>query len=121
MHGSHAPRAAARSGRGMLRGRVQPRPGQEFLSLRFQTGETHPRTQIAPPPMNFSPEDMDLNMTEKQTPPSHLEPQTAAWYRRVCADYELEPHHLKLLLVAAESWDRNQAARIVIQRDGMTF
>ena len=36
-------------------------------------------------------------------------------------EWPLEPHHLKLLTIAAESWDRLTAAREIIDRDGMTF
>jgi phage terminase small subunit len=36
-------------------------------------------------------------------------------------EYELEPHHVRLLTLAAEAWDRAAAAREVVDRDGMTF
>lgn len=37
------------------------------------------------------------------------------------ADFELEPHHLRLLQLAAEAWDQAQTAREVLDRDGQTF
>jgi P27 family predicted phage terminase small subunit len=52
--------------------------------------------------------------------PRHLTAATKAWWRSVCADYALEPHHLRLLQLACEAWDRSQAARKEIARDGMT-
>jgi hypothetical protein len=36
-------------------------------------------------------------------------------------DFELEPHHVKLLTLAAESWDRCQQARQVLARKGLTY
>lgn len=53
--------------------------------------------------------------------PSHLKPPTKLWWRSVIDEYDLEPHHLRLLQLAAEAWDSAQAAREAIQRDGMTF
>ena len=35
-------------------------------------------------------------------------------FDRVLEDYELHPHHLRLLQLAAECWDRSQDARAVI-------
>jgi phage terminase small subunit len=39
----------------------------------------------------------------------------------VVGDYELEPHHLKLLQAACEAWDRMQAARKALDDLGLTF
>jgi P27 family predicted phage terminase small subunit len=39
----------------------------------------------------------------------------------VLADYDLEGHHLRLLQSAAETWDRLQQAREMIDRDGLTI
>jgi phage terminase small subunit len=33
-------------------------------------------------------------------------------------DYDLEPHHVRLLQAAAECWDRLQEARQAVERDG---
>ena len=50
-----------------------------------------------------------------------LEPATASWVKTVLRTWELEPHHKKLLLLAAGHWDRIQAARLVIRRDGAVY
>lgn len=42
------------------------------------------------------------------------------WWRQVVADYDLESHHLRLLELAADSWDRVVEARETVRRDGMT-
>lgn len=53
--------------------------------------------------------------------PSHLRPDTAGWWRTVAADYALEAHHLRILTLAAESWDRGVEAREAIARHGTVY
>ena len=53
--------------------------------------------------------------------PKHLRAATRKWFESVLADYELEPYHVRLLQLAAESWDRCQEAREAIKKHGMTF
>jgi phage terminase small subunit len=50
-----------------------------------------------------------------------LKPATREWFRAVLADYELEPHHVRLLTLACEAWDRAQAAREAIEEHGLTY
>ena len=50
---------------------------------------------------------------------THLAPGTRAWFTSVVATYSLEPHHLQLLQLAGEAWDRCQQAREAIARDGL--
>ena len=56
----------------------------------------------------------------KHAPP-HLEPKTRRWWSSVVRDWNLEEHHVKILTLAAEAWDRAQAARIQVDAEGMTF
>ena len=35
-------------------------------------------------------------------------------------DWDLEAHHVRLLTLAAEAWDRGQQARELIAREGLT-
>jgi len=60
---------------------------------------------------------------EPQLPPApvHLRPETAAWWVLVVEEFGLEQHHLKLLRLACEAWDRGQSAREVLEKDGLTF
>jgi len=51
-------------------------------------------------------------------PPEHLTEASAAWWRHVMKGYDLDPHHVLQLRTAAEAWDRGQAARELIDRDG---
>ena len=53
--------------------------------------------------------------------PKHLRTATRQWWNQVIADYELEPHHVRLLTLAAEAWDRGQQAREVMAKLGLTF
>jgi P27 family predicted phage terminase small subunit len=59
-------------------------------------------------------------MMEQLKPPAHLTPETAAWWNAVLMEYALEPHHLRLLRLACEAWDRTQQAREILDRDGLT-
>src|SRR5687768_5971516 len=54
-------------------------------------------------------------------PPKHLKAATRRWFAGVVESYELEPHHERLLIAAADAWDRMDAARQVITRDGLTY
>ncbi len=63
-------------------------------------------------------------MTAKRNqppPPDHLLPETAKWWSSVIADYDLEPHHVRLLTLAAEAWDRTEQARVALAEHGLTF
>lgn len=62
-------------------------------------------------------------MSKKRLPraPAHLSPATQAWWRAVVETYELEEHHLRLLQLACESWDRVQGAREKLAKDGTVY
>jgi phage terminase small subunit len=54
--------------------------------------------------------------------PGHLSAEAADWWRSVTSDYDLEPHHLRLLQSAAEAWDRAQQARkALLDHGALTF
>ena len=54
-------------------------------------------------------------------PPAHLSREVKKWFAQVIESYELEPHHLRLLTLAAESWDRCSQARAIIDEQGLTY
>jgi len=54
-------------------------------------------------------------------PPAHLGPETREWFRSVVADWALQSHHVRLLTLAAESWDRCQQAREILAKEGITI
>ena len=57
----------------------------------------------------------------KKRPPKHLKPDTRLWWESVQLEYVLEPHHVRILTLSSEAWDRCQQAREVIDRQGLTF
>jgi P27 family predicted phage terminase small subunit len=58
-------------------------------------------------------------MTRKgPNPPAYLSRESARWFREVTASFELEPHHVKLLTLACEAFDRCTEARERIVREG---
>lgn len=60
-------------------------------------------------------------MQKTPKPPRHLRPATRRWWAGIVADYELESHHLRLLTLAAEAWDRCEQAREVLAREGLIY
>ncbi len=64
-----------------------------------------------------------MNSKESSTfkVPKHLRKPTQTWVKSVLSEYDLEEHHFKLLLSAAESWDRICAAREIVDAQGLTF
>jgi phage terminase small subunit len=60
-------------------------------------------------------------MTEPNKAPSHLQPATKRWFLDVLDAYQLEDHHVKLLTLAAEAWDRCAQARKAIGKLGITY
>ena len=59
-------------------------------------------------------------MTTLMKAPRHLQAATRRWWTSVVQRWELDPHHLMLLTLAAESWDRGQQARRQVDKDGLT-
>jgi phage terminase small subunit len=53
--------------------------------------------------------------------PDHLSEDAAKWWRSVNREYDLEDHHLRLLTLAAEAWDRTQQAREVLAKEGLIY
>ena len=62
-------------------------------------------------------------MTEKpvKRAPKHLQPETRKWFSEVVHEWGLEPHHIRILTVACEAWDRCCQAREVIDRMGLIY
>ncbi len=54
-------------------------------------------------------------------PPAHLRPESSDWFRSVVSEFDLERHHLHLLILACESLDRATQAREAITAHGTTF
>ena len=54
-------------------------------------------------------------------PPKHLTAETRRWWSSVVSEFVLDPHHRKILTLAAESWDRCTQARKAIRKHGITY
>jgi phage terminase small subunit len=69
-----------------------------------------------------SPVDTEPSPVQSRfSPPAHLRPDTAAWWQAVAKDYALESHHLRILTLAAEAWDRGVEARESIAKHGTVY
>lgn len=53
--------------------------------------------------------------------PEHLSAECQAWWAATVAEFALEEHHLRLLRLAAEAWDRTQQARVALAEHGLTY
>jgi phage terminase small subunit len=60
-------------------------------------------------------------MNQQYQPPDHLQPATADWWIRTCEFFVLEPHHVRLLTLAATSWDRAEQARQILEEKGLVY
>ena len=54
----------------------------------------------------------------KSKAPKHLNTPTRRWYDVVITEFELEPHHERLLVLAAEAWGRGVQARETLKTKG---
>jgi hypothetical protein len=63
----------------------------------------------------------DLPGSKKISPPAHLRRDTAEWWASVASGYALGAHHLRILTLAAEAWDRGTEAREAIARNGSVY
>ena len=64
---------------------------------------------------------MNNRNTQPPSAPKHLRPETKRWWATIVGEFELEPHHLRLLQLAAEAWDRGQQAREAIDKEGAVY
>jgi P27 family predicted phage terminase small subunit len=53
-------------------------------------------------------------------PPAHLSASARQWWQTAVETFVLQEHHLRLLQLVCEAWDRAQAAREQLQREGLT-
>jgi phage terminase small subunit len=51
-------------------------------------------------------------------PPAHLRPSTRRWFNEIMRSWDLETHHLRLLVLACEAIDRCEEARERVAKDG---
>jgi len=56
---------------------------------------------------------------KKQNAPSALGPAGKKFWKKIVAEWNLDPHHVELLAQAAKCLDRIAAAREIIDREGI--
>ena len=53
--------------------------------------------------------------------PNHLQTTTKKWFKQVLEEYDFESHHVRLLTLAAEAWDRSVLAQAAIKKYGILY
>jgi phage terminase small subunit len=71
--------------------------------------------------MKKPPSKPSVDVDKGPKPPGHLQPATKAWWTQLVEEYDLQSHHLRLLSLAGECWDRCQQAREAIDEHGLVF
>jgi hypothetical protein len=61
--------------------------------------------------------------TTKQTDgtPLHISKESQDFYREAIARYELDPHHLLLLVKALEAFDNAEKCRKILDKEGLVY
>ena len=62
-----------------------------------------------------------MTREKRPKPPKHLRAATRRWWSAVVGEYELEPHHVRLLTLSAESWDRCVQSREALKKHGVVY
>ena len=52
---------------------------------------------------------------------TEFRPATQRWIRQIREAWDLEDHQERILLAAAEAWDRHEEARELLARHGLTY
>jgi len=53
--------------------------------------------------------------------PTNLNRRTRKWLKKTIKDYELEPHHIKLLLMLGQTWDEMQISVKALKKYGYVY
>jgi len=89
--------------------------------MKLPTSPKKNREKGTPKPAESASE---LETSEGQAPsnpPRHLSRRMKAFWRLIFATRKLEPHEEAIFLNACLSFDRAEAARKVLQKEGLTF
>jgi P27 family predicted phage terminase small subunit len=61
-----------------------------------------------------------MHASQPPQAPAHLSSSAQQWWRTTVETYVLHEHHLRLLQLACEAWDRSQKAREQLEKEGLT-
>jgi P27 family predicted phage terminase small subunit len=80
------------------------------------------------PPRSRAEREMDFRLphlvepeVEPPEPPEHLSQEMRNWWTQIVNEFILESHHVRLLQLACEAWDRQVAARQLLAEQGMVI
>ena len=62
-----------------------------------------------------------LPRTKLPQPPKHLSPAGKRWFRSVVEEFPMSPTDIRLLTLAAETYDAAEEARRVLAKEGSTY
>jgi len=62
-----------------------------------------------------------MTIKDKVKVPEHLKRASKAWFRQVMRNYELEPHHVRLLTLACEALERAEDAQKMLRKEGLIY
>lgn len=71
-----------------------------------------------PEPQPSSPARRRPREAKPGQPPAHLSTSSKRWFKAIVSEYDLEGHHLRLLALACEAFDRGQEARAIVDAEG---
>jgi P27 family predicted phage terminase small subunit len=71
--------------------------------------------------MNSKVSRLPVATTPATRAPKHLTAASRRFYQKISADYVLESHHLRLLQLLCEAWDRGQEARRILDTEGLVI
>jgi phage terminase small subunit len=66
---------------------------------------------------------VEKNITtgEKYKVPARLKAATKKFFKQVLIEYDLESHHIRLLTLACEAWDRAQDTQAALDKGGLIY
>ena len=83
----------------------------------FTLETTHPRRVFVRIPRS----NKKLMIMKTKKAPKHLKSETRQWWESVVESWALDEHHVRLLTLAAECWDRCAQAREILDSEGLTY
>lgn len=56
-----------------------------------------------------------------KTAPDHLSPSAREWFDTIVKQCPTEEHHRRLILLAAQAWDKAEEARKILEKEGIIY
>ncbi len=100
-----------------------------FISSSRPTGESGPNTLVEDVPDSKCAQGCECAVKAEEQlargpklpePPKHLSPAMRRFFSEIVRSWDLETHHLRLLSLLCEAFDRCEQARVQIEKEGLT-